>query len=320
MMDVLNPYWGPAAGVATSVLWSFTALSFTAAGKRIGATAVNTTRIGLAIVWLGITHRLLSGSWIPPACAGQVWLLALSGLLGLTIGDLALFRSFVDIGPRLAMLIMTTAPLLAAIFGWVVLDETLGGIAWLGMGLTIGGVAWVVLERPADVSARRRRVRGLVLALIGAVCQAAGSLLSKSGMGHGWLPESQFLSPQAAALVRMFFAGVFSLPTIVWLARRPRPIASSPQAALATRREVHLGYIFTFIGSIVGPYLGMWMSLEAFHRTPLGVGQTLCSLSPVIILPLVIAVQKERVTVRAALGAVAAVLGTGLLFFCDGVG
>lgn len=314
MTDSLIPYLGPAAGVATSILWSFTAISFSAASQRIGATAVNTTRIGLAIIWLGITHRLLSGSWIPPACAGQVWLLALSGLVGLTVGDLALFSAFVDIGPRLAMLIMTTAPLLAAIFGWVVLDETLGGIAWLGMALTIGGVAWVVLERPADVSARRRRVRGLLLALVGAICQAAGSLLSKSGMGHGWLPENQFLSPQAAALMRMFFAGVFSLPTIIWLARRPRSTSSIAEGAATAKRRRQAGYLLTFAGSLVGPYLGMWMSLEAFHRTPLGVGQTLCSLSPVFILPMVILIQKERVTARAAAGALLAVLGTTLLF------
>ncbi len=95
---------------------------------------------------LGVTHRVLSGAWVPDVVGRQVLYLAVSGIVGLSIGDQALFAAFVYIGPRLAMLIMTTAPLFAAFFGWLALGETLSPIAWLGVGLTIGGVAWVVLE------------------------------------------------------------------------------------------------------------------------------------------------------------------------------
>lgn len=315
MLPPHNAYLGPAAGVAASLLWTFTALFFTAAGKRIGTVALNAMRIGLAVVWLGLTHLWLSGDWLPPATGRQVWLLALSGLVGLTVGDLALFSAFVSIGPRLAMLVMTTAPIFAALFGWAALDETMSGLAWLGMGLTVGGVAWVVLERPAgDVAAApSRHATGLVLAFAAAVCQAAGSLLSKQGIGHGWLPENQWLQPLAATLIRMFFAGVFTIPIIAWLAARRRPRSDGRRSG-EDRHRRRVGYLMVFCGSLVGPFLGVWMSLEAFHRAPLGVAQTLCSLTPVFILPFVIFIQKERVTARAALGALAAVAGTALLF------
>jgi len=309
------PYLGPAAGVAASLLWTTTALCFTAAAKRIGAAAVNSTRIILAIAWLGLTHRLLNGIWIPHASGTQIVLLAISGLLGLTLGDLALFKAYVYIGPRLAMLVMTTAPIFTVLLGWLVLGEALTGPMWIGMVLTVGGVAWVVLERPAGEggAGHSHRAAGLLLALLATIGQAGGSLLSKSGMGHGWLPEDQLMPPQTAALVRMFFAGIFTTPTIVWLAARGRAERGGAKAGAegGLRRT---GYIMTFCGSLVGPYLGMWMSLEAFHRSPLGVAQTLCSLTPVFILPFVIVVQKERVTVRAALGALVAVLGTAILF------
>ena len=71
MLADLDAYMGPAAGIATSMLWTATALFFTAAGRRIGPTIVNGSRIAVAIVLLGITHRLLSGHWIPQASAGQ---------------------------------------------------------------------------------------------------------------------------------------------------------------------------------------------------------------------------------------------------------
>ncbi len=308
-------YVGPVAGLLTSVLWTGTSLVFTAAGRRIGPTVVNAFRIGLAIVILALIHRIRFGCWVPHAVAGQVFYLALSGIIGLAIGDQALFTSFVDIGPRLAMLLLGTAPIFAAWFGWLALGERLHGIAWIGMTLTIVGVGWVVLERPADASPTRggRRLRGVILGIIAAACQAGGLLLSKQGMGHGWLPADQHLDPQAATLGRMVFAGAGMVPILAFHVFRQHsratvgylpPRIGSPRA----------GYVFAACGAVIGPTLGVWMSLVASDRAPLGVAQTLCSLPPVFILPFAVLIHKERVSPRAILGALVAVGGTAVLF------
>ncbi len=315
MLPALEPYIGPAAGVATSVLWTFTSLAFTGAGRRLGAVFVNGARIALAIILLGVTHRLLTGVWVPEARFEQVLYLALSGIVGLTIGDQALFSAFVAIGPRMAMLIMTTSPLLAAFFGWVALGETLHATAWVGIVLVIGGVGWVVLERPplTTPADTRHRARGIVLAFVGAACQAAGLLLSKQGMGHGWLACGERMDPQAATLLRMVFAGVGFLP--IFIIHRARQRKRRAVAASPTRSGSRgVGYFLTVCGAFVGPYLGVWMSLVASDRAPLGIAQTLCSLSPVFILPLAVWIQKERLSVRAVLGAFVAVAGSAILF------
>ena len=146
-----------------------------------------------------------------------------------------------------------------------------------------------------------------------AACQAGGLLLSKQGMGHGWLPEDRHLDPQAATLLRMLFAGAGVLPILVLHRLRHRGRA---QAAMGTespgRRSA--GWSFAACGAVVGPYLGVWMSLVASDRAPLGVAQTLCSLAPVFILPFAVLIHKERVSPRAALGAMVAVGGSALLF------
>ncbi|MCP4592077.1 MAG: DMT family transporter [bacterium] len=315
MFEGIDPYFGPAAGVATSILWTATSLFFTSAGRRIGPTAVNGLRILLAIMLLGATHRALSGIWIPEVVAGQVIFLALSGVVGLSIGDQALFTSFVYIGPRLAMLLMTTAPLFAALFGWLALGETLHGLAWVGISLTVGGVGWVVLERPQGTAAANltHRGRGVVLGLIAAACQAGGLLLSKQGMGHGWLAEEEHLGPQAATLLRMFFAGVGVLPILLLhgLRRRKRLAAGIQPLRIGSLRA---GLALTACGAVVGPYLGVWMSLVASDRVPLGVAQTLCALPPVFLLPFAVLIYKERISLRAILGAILAVGGSTLLF------
>lgn len=308
---------GYLAGLSVSALWTVTSLFFTAAGRRIGPTMVNAVRIATAVVLHTATHRILTGQWIPDAHSQQVLFLAASGVMGLTIGDQAIISAFVTVGPRLALLVMTTAPLMAAGFGMLFLAESLPPSAWLGIVLTLGGVAWVILQRGHALEStadRNRRLRGCFYAFIAAACQAGGLLLSKQGMGHGWLPREEHLSPQTATLIRMTFAGFGMAPLLAWRAfqRRippenanPRPDGPSPYRT---------GVLLACFGAVTGPFLGVWMSLVASDRVPLGVAQTLCSLPPVLILPFAAIVDRERLTVRAVAGAALAVLGVALLF------
>ncbi len=79
--------------------------------------------------------------------------------------------------------------------------------------------------------------------------------------------------------------------------------------------SVKAGLFFAACGTIVGPYLGVWMSLVATDRAHVGVAQTLCSLSPVFILPFAVWLEKERISSRALFGALMAVGGSSLLFW-----
>ncbi|MEO0484020.1 MAG: DMT family transporter [Planctomycetota bacterium] len=327
-MAALAPeFVGFAAGLATSALWVATSIAFTAGGRRLGPTAVNVIRLIAATVLLAIIHRVWQGYWIPEMNAGQMWLLALSGLVGLTIGDQALFTAFVAIGPRLAQLIMTTAPIFAATLGALLLDERLGPWEIGGIAVTVLGVAWVVAERPRGglpTLDRAVRRKGILLAFVGAFCQAAGLLLSKQGMGHGWLSEADYVAPQPATLTRIAFAAVFMAPILWWrwrarrhrLAEDPSLRAKAPAVGLATprmRRALIVGLTATMIGSVAGPVLGVWMSLAAADRLPTGVAQTVCSLPPVFILPVVIFIEGAAPSGRAIAGAFVAVGGVVLL-------
>ncbi len=321
MTFIPDAYAGHAAAIAGSLLWTATSLLFTAAGRRIGSLAVNTIRLPLAVLLLGLTYRLLSGQWVPEVPGQQVLLLALSGVVGLAIGDQALFTAFVDIGPRLTTLLMTTSPLLAALFGYLALGETLQMEAWIGMLLTVAGVSWVILERspkpaaglgapPAMFVGRGHPhfVRGVVLALVGAACQAGGLMLSKQGMGHG-LQGGIAVSPEAATLVRLVFAAMFAIPAFLLFQRRVAKRAAGKRLG-----RPRAGYLLTMMGAVVGPFLGVWMSLVACDRAPLGIAQTLLSLTPIFILPFAKFLHHERIGRRAILGTLIAVIGCALLF------
>lgn len=315
MWELIASHKGQLAALSTALLWTGTAIFFTAAGRRLGTTVVNASRIAVAIVLLGLAHRYLQGSWIPEGQARQVLFLGLSGFVGLSIGDQALFTAFADIGPRLSTLIMTTSPIFAGVLGWIVLGESLEPRALVGMVLTVGGVAWVVLERSPNAPARHtpHQLRGVLLAVVGAACQAGGLLLSKQGMGHGWLPKDQHMDPQAATLIRMCFAGVGMGPIILVYALRERDKRRKGMVVPRTGSR-SAGWALTLAGAVCGPFLGVWMSLVAADNAPLGIAQTLCSMVPIFIVPAVVIIHKERVSPRAVVGAVVAVAGASLLF------
>lgn len=308
MDGLLGPYAGHAAGLATSALWTITSVLGTAGARRIGVTALNALRIVLALLLLGVTHRLLAGVWVPQIGARQAWLLGLSGVIGLTIGDQVALAAFMRIGTRRTLLLMTSAPLMAGALGWWFLHETLAPLGLLGMLATVGGVAWTILERRGDGLTRANLVQGTLLAVCAALCQAVGLLLSKLGMGHGWLAADQHLHPQAAALVRMTFACAALVPLLgaYALRRGSRISVRVPGRGLGVLCAVGV--------AIFGPFLGMWMSLVASDRAPLGVAQTLSSLAPVLILPLARWVHREQITPRAVAGALLAVAGIAILF------
>lgn len=305
---------GSAAGVSTSILWTFTSIFFTEAVRHLGVTLVNAARVTIAIVLLGVTHRILMGQWWPDAGFPQVALLFVSGWVGLALGDQVLFYAFSRIGPRRSVLLMTTAPLFATLFGVLFLGERLAPGAWPGIGITLAGIAWVVLERPAGDSPRTppMYLDGLLCGLLAALCQATGYLLSKQGIGHGWLPEQQHLKPQAAAFLRMLGAGMVLLPLAGWRLRRTSRDALG--AGQTASRLPGRGLAFTALGAVFGPFLGVWASLEAAHRIPLGVAQTLLSLPPVFILPFAHLLHRERIGPRAISGAVLAFAGVAWLF------
>ena len=67
------------------------------------------------------------------------------------------------------------------------------------------------------------------------------------------------------------------------------------------------------VGAFTGPFLGVSLLNAAIQRTSTGVAQTIAALVPVMIIPFVIVLKKERVSWRAMIGAIVAVAGVAIL-------
>jgi len=181
--------------------------------------------------------------------------------------------------------------------------ETLAARDLVGIGLTACGIGWAALEPhgPARAAAApavpRATPLGLLLALGGAVGQGGGLVLSKLGLGS--------YDPFAGTQVRVIagflgFALVFAL--LGWWRRVP--------PALADRRAIGL----TATGAFFGPFLGVSLSLLAVQHTAAGIAASIMATSPILIIPAVVVLHRERVGVAGVGGALLAVTGVALLF------
>lgn len=295
------PFAGEVAALATAVCWTVTSMAFESAGKRIGSLAVNLIRLIMAFGFLAAYCWVTRGRPLPTDASAHAWFwLSASGVVGFTIGDLCLFRAFVVLGARLSMLLMSLVPPMTALIGLAILGEQLEWLDWLGMAITVGGVSWVVAERRpprGDGLSATQSWSGVVLGVLGAAGQAIGLVLSKYGMrGYDAFAATHIRIIAGIGAFAIVFVAIGWWPT-VFRAFRDR-------AAMAR----------TTLGAIFGPFLGVSLSLVAVKYTEAGVAATIMALVPVLIIPPAVLIQKERVSLRAVLGSLAAVAGVALLF------
>ncbi len=279
-------------------------MAFESAGKRVGALSLNLIRLVIGLVFLSIYNAIINDGFIPTATHYQWFWLVMSGLMGFVLGDLFLFRAFIMIGARISMLIMAMVPPVTALIGWITLGEVLSGMEFLGMGITLLGI---VLVMATKIDIRKGAfgktlkmgplVLGCILALGGAVGQAAGLVLSKKGM--------QDMDAFSATQIRII-AGVVGFSIVITLFKRWKHLFGALKDLRAMK--------FMTIGSFTGPFLGVSFSLLAVQHTDTGIAATLMALTPVMIIPPAILMKKEKIKALEIIGALVSVGGVALFF------
>ncbi len=300
----MSSHIGEIYAVITALFWTFTALAFTSAGKKIGSLAVNFWRLIVGIFFVLLWSTISLGTTfpldVPPM--GWFWLLT-SGFIGVFLGDLFLFKAFVMTGPRVALLIMTLSPPMAALLSYFFLGETMSPIGILGMGLGLLGIGMVVISRKENKEGSKKlslrySSKGILFSLVGAVGQASGLVMSKAGLQY---VDSAFHATQ----IRLY-AGLFGFIILISFLRRWKQILSAVKDRIA--------FATLSMGAFFGPFLGISFSMLAITYANPGIVQTITSANPVLIIPFSIFLFKEKVQLVEILGAVVAVIGVGLFF------
>ena len=291
---------GQLAALGAAASWAVTAIVIEGAARRIGSLTVNLVRLVFGFALLSLAASIARGIPLPVDATAHNWAwLGISGLIGFTFGDLCLYRAYLVLGPRLSSLMMSLVPPMTALIGWAALGEKLTGRDLLGMTLTVTGIGWAILERGKGTESGPLTVSlaGVALGFGGALGQAVGLILSKIGMaGYHTLASNQVRVLAGAVGYALLFFALRWWPNV--------------RTGLRDGKAVSL----CALGAVFGPFLGVSLSLVAVRETVAGVAASIMALTPVLIIPLVIVLRKERVGIGGFAGALIAVTGVVLLF------
>ncbi|MHB8579855.1 MAG: DMT family transporter [Ignavibacteriaceae bacterium] len=293
------PYIGELSALLTAFLWSGSSFAFTAAAERLNSIQLNINRIFIAAVFLYATI-VLSGIQFSISTS-QIFYLAISGFIGLVFGDTFLFKAYQHVGARISMLLMALSPAMSAVLAYIFLREYLSLWGIVGMFITMSGIALVILERNEIPTSKYKISKaGIFFGLMGALGQAGGLVFAKIAFNSGEI------NGFVATFVRIVAAFLVMLPLAIVVRRFKNPFKfyAKDMKALTS----------TIAGTIFGPYLGITFSLIAVEYTKVGIASTLMSMMPIIMLPIVRYYYKEKLSWRAIIGAIVAVVGVSILF------
>lgn len=312
-MSASIPYTGELSALGCALLWSLSAVAWSHAGRRVGSQVSSAVRLVIAVVMLIPIHWVIYKSPFPSGGTNHgLILLALSGAVGLGLGDMCFFNALKLVGPRIGMMLATISPAITAILAYFLPPhESLSISAITGMAMTMAGVMWVVLEEPGpkawEVPPGMFR-RGIMMGFLGAMLFSVGYLFTRQALdpksGMGW-------DPFPATLIRVISGMVMTFVIVSLYGNLPgvkKAFADGTTLKILTA------------GTIVGPVVGIWLSLIAFKHADAGVTTALITTGPLFMIPISRFSHGERATWRGIIGTVIAVAGVALLFLRKEIG
>jgi drug/metabolite transporter (DMT)-like permease len=290
-----TPFVGEAFSLGAAALWALAVTLFHPAIEVHGARAVNFLKCALAATLQSLTVCILgqASGWLDLTWTSFGWIAA-SGVIGLVLGDTALFTSVRTIGVHRTLLMQTTSPLFSALIAWFTIGEVPTSRQSIGGAVILAGIALVVSPRGGVRWAVP--TAGLAAAVIAAVSQAGGIVLAKAGM--------QTVPVLPASALRLAVAAI-GMGLLAALGRRRGEIGVALRGPLLFRRVVP--------ATFAGTYLAMFLFMGGIAFAPAAIASVLVGTVPIFSLLLDSVHRRRLPDTRSILGTLFAVAGVALL-------
>lgn len=291
-------YIGEIFAVVAAFGWVGSSVMFEKASKKVSGLSVNIIRLVIAMgILVGIT-TITRGLPLPTdATKDRILYLTISGMMGLFIGDFFLYQAYTLIGARVTLVLMSLAPILVSLFGFLFLGESLAPKQLMGIIITCTGVMMVVVKpatgKKLEINFSKK---GLIFAILAVFGEAVGIIFTKIGSAN----YDSFATTQ-----------VRSIPAI--LAFIAYITYKKEWKSVKKASQDRMGVFYITLGTIAAT-LGVCALVESMRYAKVGVATTIASTSPILIIPISILWFKEKITRREIIGAGISVLGVSMLF------
>lgn len=292
-----TPMASVAAALGGALCWTLATVLWRRMPQALSATQLNLGKTLLAFL---LQLPLLTLVRWPSDQQVALLVLALSGVVGIALGDSLFFGALRRLGTRRSLTLTAGGPALTALVGLVALGERPHPSQWLGIALICLAVGLAVGQpsSPGEEPPPSLPWAGVTLALAAMACGSGGALLARWALRSGEVPAL------LAATVRLGGATLALAPALVKVGR-----GSFPQRWHTLGR---LPWASLVLATLLGTSLGILLQQLALAGLPGGLAVALLSTSPVLALPFA-ALEGDRPGRRGLAAALAATLGVSLV-------
>lgn len=272
---------GDLSALGSALAWSISIIFLKLSGPYIGAVALNMLKNTVTIICFAITVFLTGADFFPEVPSDHLLLLMVSGLFGITIGDVLFVSSLNRLGASLqAVVDCLYAPIMIAL-AFFFLGETISWQSSIGCLLVMIAVAiGIDLAGVKQVKAQNLLV-GMIMGISSLIVMGIGVFIIKP-----------ILNDYSLAWVNLFrftmgnlFLFLFSL--------RPKQLRGISKQ-LTDKRH----WKYSIPASILGPFLATMLWLGGFKHTSAAKASIMNQMSTFFVVILAVIVLKEKMTKR----------------------
>lgn len=292
-------FQGEMAAIGAAIAWAVATWIYSQFSHRFSALQLNIVK-GVIASAMMLMVLPFEGAVEPSIETQHLIILAVSGVVGIAIGDSAYFASLKRIGANKTLLLESLAPPLSGVLALLALGSVVSVQSWLGVVVTTLAVTFVIFQ-PSEANSEMSW-SGVAFGLLASVCQASGVVISHYALVAGDLP------PLLGAFIRLT-VGVLAVMVVINL------FEANPYKGIKQHlKELASGALLWLIGAIfVGTFLALWLQQVALKHANPAIAQTLIATSPLFIL-IIYLIKGQRVSAKSALGTLVAVGGISLFF------
>jgi drug/metabolite transporter (DMT)-like permease len=285
---------GITAALGSAASWAVGSFLFKALGEVMSPLAMTLSKGACSLVLLGVLVMVMGPE---SQGLGSLTLLALSGLLGIALGDTFFFAALNGLGPQPLLVLAVLGQVLTVISAVVFLRESPSLGAWIGVSLIILGVA-IVLQTQLSGEEKSTRLRGVAFGLLAILCMCASNILAKAALQEASDTIVATFVRMLAGTVGVFLFGLATNRFTTWV----MPL-----------RDLRVFRLFLVSVTVV-TFGGFWLSMVAFKYIPVSIASCLTSTEPIFALILAAVLYREKLRPQVVLGTLATMLG--VVFIC----
>lgn len=272
---------GILSAIISAASWACGTLLFDRIGKVMSPAGMTFVKGTASIVLMALLVICMGG--FDGVGSADCLYLAMSGVIGISIGDTLFFKSLQDLGAKMQVLFFMLGQVMTMVLSFMFLGELLTTHEYFGSLILLVGVTIVLWGKQED---HPNKTRGIIFGFLSIVCFSLSAVIVKYSITN--------INVVSATFYRMFFGTLFVLIAGV--------SSKKIKSWINPLRDVRLTVLFV-INVFVITFGGFLLSMVAIKNISVSLASVLSTTEPVFVLLFAYMFNHDEITKRELVGA-----------------